>query len=56
LAGGRRGRGRRQAEQLSFEIADVLARVKERGDLFAPVLTRRQDLGGRASADVRLTG
>jgi bifunctional non-homologous end joining protein LigD len=37
-----------RAEQLSFEMADVLARVKERGDLFAPVLTRRQDLVAQA--------
>jgi bifunctional non-homologous end joining protein LigD len=35
-------------EQLSFEMADVLERVKERGDLFAPVLTRRQDLVSQA--------
>jgi bifunctional non-homologous end joining protein LigD len=35
-------------ERLSFEMADVLERVEERGDLFAPVLTRRQDLVGQA--------
>jgi bifunctional non-homologous end joining protein LigD len=35
-------------EQLSFEMADVLERVNERGDLFAPVLTSRQDLVGQA--------
>ena len=33
-----------EPERLSFEMADVIERVKERGDVFAPVLTRRQDL------------
>jgi bifunctional non-homologous end joining protein LigD len=35
-------------EQLSFEMADVLKRVEEHADLFAPVLTRRQDVVGQA--------
>jgi bifunctional non-homologous end joining protein LigD len=29
---------------LTFECQDVLDRVEERGDLFAPVLTERQEL------------
>jgi bifunctional non-homologous end joining protein LigD len=33
-----------RAELLSFECGDVLERVAERGDLFAPVLTLRQQL------------
>jgi bifunctional non-homologous end joining protein LigD len=31
-------------EELSFEAADVLARVRELGDLFAPTLTVAQSL------------
>jgi bifunctional non-homologous end joining protein LigD len=34
--------------QLSFEMTDVLERVKEYGDLFAPVLSTCQDLVGQA--------
>jgi bifunctional non-homologous end joining protein LigD len=33
-------------EPIRFEAADVLERVEERGDLFAPVLERKQDLPG----------
>jgi bifunctional non-homologous end joining protein LigD len=33
-------------EPLRFEAADVLERVEERGDLFAPVLELKQDLPG----------
>jgi bifunctional non-homologous end joining protein LigD len=29
---------------LTFEVDDVLARVEERGDLFAPIVSRRQEL------------
>jgi hypothetical protein len=37
---------RRVAElSLVFEIDDVLERVAEHGDLFAAVLTKRQELG-----------
>jgi bifunctional non-homologous end joining protein LigD len=35
---------RRSGKVLTFEHDDVLARVEERGDLFAPVLTLRQGL------------
>jgi bifunctional non-homologous end joining protein LigD len=38
-------------ESLVFEMGDVLERVREHGDLFAPVLTLRQDL----DAQVRST-
>jgi bifunctional non-homologous end joining protein LigD len=33
-------------ESIRFEAADVLERVEERGDLFAPVLERKQELPG----------
>ena len=33
-------------EDLAFEAADVLRRVEEHGDLFAPVLTLVQRLPG----------
>lgn len=33
-------------EPIRFEVADVLERVEERGDLFAPVLDQEQDLPG----------
>jgi bifunctional non-homologous end joining protein LigD len=36
--------------RLSFEMADVLERVSEHGDLFAPVLSLRQDLLGHPRA------
>jgi bifunctional non-homologous end joining protein LigD len=36
-----------EPEQLSFEMAEVLERVRHHGDLFAPVLTKRQDLVGQ---------
>jgi bifunctional non-homologous end joining protein LigD len=34
----------RDPSALVFEARDVLARVKRRGDLFAPVLTLKQKL------------
>jgi bifunctional non-homologous end joining protein LigD len=37
----------RRGDALVFEAGDVLRRVKRRGDLFAPVLTKRQALPGR---------
>src|SRR4051794_20792476 len=37
--------GSGDASGLVFEMADVLERVERDGDLFAPVLTRRQQLG-----------
>jgi bifunctional non-homologous end joining protein LigD len=40
---------------LSFEMAEVLERVAEHGDLFAPVLSRRQELPG-ANAQRTLGG
>jgi bifunctional non-homologous end joining protein LigD len=33
-------------EPIRFEASDVLERVEERGDLFAPVLEMKQDLPG----------
>jgi bifunctional non-homologous end joining protein LigD len=39
-------RGAQQPEDLTFEAADVLRRVDELGDLFAPVLTLVQRLPG----------
>jgi bifunctional non-homologous end joining protein LigD len=39
-------RATRQAEDLTFEAADVLRRVEEQGDLFAPVLSLVQTLPG----------
>jgi bifunctional non-homologous end joining protein LigD len=36
----------RDPDALAFEPADVLARFESEGDLFAPVLERRQDLPG----------
>jgi bifunctional non-homologous end joining protein LigD len=32
------------AARLSFEMTDVVARIREHGDLFAPVLALRQEL------------
>ena len=46
---GRRSRARSSArtpKRLSFEAADVLERVEEQGDLFAPVLELKQELPG----------
>lgn len=37
----------RRGDAVVFEAGDVLRRVKRRGDLFAPVLTKRQALPGR---------
>jgi bifunctional non-homologous end joining protein LigD len=34
----------RDEAALTFEVADVLARVADRGDEFAPVVTLRQEL------------
>jgi len=39
-------RAAKQPEDLTFEAADVLRRVDEQGDLFAPVLTLVQRLPG----------
>ncbi len=39
-----RGLEAKDARLLTFEWDEVLARVEERGDLFAPVLTLRQEL------------
>jgi bifunctional non-homologous end joining protein LigD len=37
-----------QPGHLSFEMTDVLKRIEQRGDLFAPVLTMRQQLPAQA--------
>jgi bifunctional non-homologous end joining protein LigD len=37
-------------ELLRFEMDDVLERIEQRGDLFAPVLSQRQELGRAAGA------
>ena len=42
--------GSRDPEQLSFTSAEVLLRVAERGDLFAPVAELEQELPARSSA------
>jgi len=39
-----RALGEKDAGLLTFEWDQVLARVEEKGDLFAPVLTLRQEL------------
>jgi bifunctional non-homologous end joining protein LigD len=39
-------RDARRVEDLTFEAADVLRRVDEQGDLFAPVLSLVQSLPG----------
>jgi bifunctional non-homologous end joining protein LigD len=41
---------RGDADSLTFEMSDVLERIAERGDLFAPVLTTRQELRGTGSS------
>jgi bifunctional non-homologous end joining protein LigD len=43
------------ADALSFEMAEVLERVAEHGDLFAPVLSQCQELPG-ANAQRTLGG
>ena len=40
---------RKDAELLSFEAGEMLKRVEKVGDLFAPVLTVRQKLGGKVA-------
>ena len=44
LGGGRGGARRGDAERLVFEADEVLERVAEHGDLFAPVLELQQEL------------
>ena len=45
-----RGRARRDPEALSFTSAEVLERVAEHGDLFAPVAELQQELPVASSA------
>lgn len=42
--------------RLAFEMADVLERVEEHGDLFAPVLTQRQELVAQVHRTSMLIG